>query len=139
MKHLLTPGDIFLDVGCGSGLLAEAAHLLGATALGCDLDPHDLPTNSFQGSLDAVKTQAIDIAVMNIQAGVLANLWPQLAQITKRHAILSGFLPEQAEAIQALIQSPWQITQTLEKRGWCALVASSQLGGPPGPPQPRTE
>ena len=131
MEHLVSKGAIFLDVGCGSGLLSEAAHLLGAKALGCDLDPLDLPTNSFIGSLDAVKPQSIDIAVMNIQAGILAKLWPQLAQITKRHAILSGFLPEQAEAIQALIQPPWQITQTLEKQGWCAQVAS-RTGLPAG-------
>ena len=126
MEHLISKGDIFLDVGCGSGLLSEAAHLLGAQAFGCDLDPTDLPTNSFQGSLDAVKTQSIDIAVMNIQAGVLANLWPQLAQITKRHAILSGFLPGQAETIQGLIQSPWQVRALSEQNGWCALVAHHQ-------------
>ena len=106
LEHLVTPGDIFLDVGCGSGLLAEAAHLLGATALGCDLDPTDLPTNSFQGSLDAVKLNSIDVAVMNIQAGVLADLWPHLAQIAKRHTILSGFLPDQLPQIEALIHPP---------------------------------
>ena len=121
MEHLLREGDTFLDVGCGSGLLCEAAHLLGAKAFGCDLEPLDLSTNSFIGSVDAVRTQSIDGAVMNIQAGVLLDLWPELARVTKRHAILSGFLPGQVEVIQALIQSPWQITQTLEKQGWCAL------------------
>ncbi len=130
MEHLLKKGDRFLDVGCGSGLLSEAAHLLGATAFGCDLDPTDLPTNSFEGSLEAVSEQSIDVAVMNIQAGVLADLWPLLAQVTKRHAILSGFFPEQAAAIQALICHPWQITQTLEKQSWCALVASTVTARP---------
>ena len=133
MEHLVSKGDIFLDVGCGSGLLSEAAHLLGATAFGCDLDPTDLPTNSFIGSVEAIKSQSIDVAVMNIQAGILVDLWPELARVTKRHAILSGFLPGQLPLIEALIQSPWQITQTLEKQGWCALLASSQLGWHPGP------
>lgn len=127
MEHLLTAGDRFMDVGCGSGLLSEAARLLGAKAFGCDLDATDLPINSFRGSLDAVKPHSIDVAVMNIQAGVLVDLWPQLTQITKRHAILSGFLPDQAEAISALVKAPWQVTQTLEKQGWCALVASREV------------
>lgn len=133
LEHLLTPGDIFLDVGCGSGLLAEAAHLLGAQAFGCDLDPTDLPPNSFQGSLEAIKPSSIDVAVMNIQAGVLADLWPQLAQITKRQAILSGFLPNQLPQIEALIQLPWRILQRDQQNGWCALVATQSTD-----PAPRT-
>ena len=133
MEQLLSKGDIFLDVGCGSGLLAKAAHLLEASALGCDLDPTDLPTNSFQGSLDAVKLNSIDVAVMNIQAGVLADLWPHLAQIAKRHAILSGFLPNQLPQIEALIHPPWCTVERKEKDGWCALVATRSAD--PAPPR----
>ena len=126
MEHLLRQGDTFLDVGCGSGLLSEAAHLLGAKACGCDLAPLDLPTNSFIGSVEAIKSQSIDVAVMNIQAGILVDLWPELARVTKRHAILSGFLPEQLRLIEAQIHFPWHTILNLEKQGWCALVAHHQ-------------
>lgn len=136
MEELVQPGQIFLDVGCGSGLLGEAAELLGAIALGCDLAAVDLPRNAFQGSLDALKSDSIDVAVMNIQAGILADLWPHLAKIAKRHAILSGFLPEQAEAVQALVQHPWHIERLVEQGGWCALIAtrSADPDPPPSPP-----
>ncbi len=126
METLVRKGDIFLDAGCGSGLLGQAAHLLGAQAFGCDLDPTGLPSNSFVGSIDAIKTQSIDIAVMNIQAGTLIELWPGLARVTKREAILSGFLPDQADLIEAMIQRPWRVLSMQEQGGWCALVATSQ-------------
>ena len=81
----LRAGDRFLDVGCGSGLLGEAAQLLGAQAFGCDLNPTNLPPNAFLGSLDAVKEQSMDVAVMNIQAGTLVRLWPRLTRVVPPH------------------------------------------------------
>ncbi len=135
MEDLVQPGQLFLDVGCGSGLLGEAAELLGGTALGCDLAPVDLPRNAFRGSLDALKPDSVDVAVMNIQAGILADLWPRLAQIAKRHAILSGFLPDQAGGIYALVQPPWRIERLVEQDGWCALIAT-RSADPDPPPSP---
>lgn len=137
MEDFVRPSQIFLDVGCGSGLLGEAAELLGATAIGCDLAAVDLPRNAFQGSLDALKPDSADVAVMNIQAGILADLWPRLAQIARRHAILSGFLADQAEAVQALIQPPWRIERLVEQDGWCALIAT-RSADPDPPPSPRS-
>jgi ribosomal protein L11 methyltransferase len=124
LESLIKPDDTFLDVGCGSGLLGEAAAALGAQAFGCDLAPTDLPATAFLGSVDAIKDQSIDVAVMNIQAGILTDLWPDLSRISKRAAILSGFLPEQSDQIQALIQAPWRVAALSEKDGWCALVAT---------------
>ncbi|MBY0504895.1 MAG: 50S ribosomal protein L11 methyltransferase [Bryobacteraceae bacterium] len=124
LEELVQSGDNFLDVGCGSGLLGEAAALLGGRAFGCDLDPRDLPPNAFQGSLAAVRAGSIAVGVMNIQAGVLAELWPALANAVTRDAVLSGYLREQAATVEALICPPWRIAARREKEGWCALAAT---------------
>ena len=123
MEEIVQPNQTFLDIGCGSGLLGEAATHLGAIAFGCDLDSRDLPTHAFQGSLDAIKTASIDVGVMNIQAGILADLWPEFTRVVTRHAILSGYLIQQSVEIEALVR-PWRIVANQEKCGWCALVAT---------------
>ena len=63
---------------------------------------------------------------MNIQAGVVAALWPEFAGVVMRDAVLSGYLPEQAAAVEALIESPWRIIARREKDGWCALAATRE-------------
>ncbi len=123
MEEIVQPNQTFLDIGCGSGLLGEAATHLGAIAFGCDLDSRDLPNRAFQGSLDAVKNASIEVGVMNIQAGILADLWPEFTRVVTRHAILSGYLLEQSAAVEALVR-PWRIIDKKEKSGWCALVAT---------------
>jgi ribosomal protein L11 methyltransferase len=124
MEQVLVGGDTFLDVGCGSGLLGSAAELLGTRSFGCDLNPTDLPKDAFIGSVDAIADRSIDVAVMNIQAGTLVKLWPELARVARRAAILSGFLPEQTGMVITAIQPPWRVTQIEEQHGWCALVAT---------------
>jgi ribosomal protein L11 methyltransferase len=124
METILKPGDTFLDVGCGSGLLGEAAEKLGAQAFGCDLNSTDLPNNAYVGSINAVKRKSIDIAAMNIQAGTLIELWPELTEIARRAIILSGYLPEQSSEVEAAIHSPWHIARREEQSGWCALIAT---------------
>ncbi|MCC6538845.1 MAG: 50S ribosomal protein L11 methyltransferase, partial [Bryobacterales bacterium] len=81
MEEHLHPGGRFLDVGCGSGLLSEAARALGARqACGCDLDFDALPRDGavFAGSVDAVRDGVFDFVVANIQLGVLLELLPGL-------------------------------------------------------------
>ncbi len=123
LEQVIRPGDRFLDVGCGSGLLGEAATWLGARSFGCDLSAVDLPVNAFVGSLDALQTASVDVGAMNIQAGIIEQLWPDFTRVVRRHAILSGFLPEQADAVRGLLQAPWQLVSFAEQDGWCALVA----------------
>ncbi len=134
MEQVLKPHHTCLDIGCGSGLLSEAAEHLGAQSFGCDLSPVDLPPNAFQGSLDALKTQCIDVGAMNIQAGILADLWPDFARVVRQYAILSGYQPEQSEQIEALIQPPWRIIGRKEKDGWRALVATTRSKDQDPPP-----
>ncbi len=126
MEDVIAKGDTFLDVGCGSGLLGEAAEQLGAQSFGCDLNPTDLPANAFIGSTNAVKGQSIDVAVANIQAGTLIDLWPDLIRVVRRAVILSGYLPEQSGIVEAAIGPPSRIIDRQQQDGWCALVATTR-------------
>src|ERR1700720_323256 len=69
LEKYLTPGMTVLDVGTGSGILAEAARLLGARFVyACDTDPVavQIAGHGFVGSVDAIAGASVDLVVANI-------------------------------------------------------------------------
>ncbi len=110
-----------LDFGCGSGVLAIAALMLGAQHCDAtDIDPQALQAtednakeNSVIDKLDAMKPEQLpdqqyDIVLANILAGPLVDLASQLASYTKSGGdiVLSGILESQANEIISAY-SPW--------------------------------
>jgi ribosomal protein L11 methyltransferase len=108
----LQSGDNVLDYGCGSGILAIAAGLLGAKHIvGVDVDPQALAAardNSAINSVDARYTEPaglaagqFDIVLANILSNPLKLLAPALlARVGKDGAlVLSGVLERQAEEV----------------------------------------
>ena len=95
MERLVKPGCSVLDVGSGSGILSQAALLLGAKrVVACDIEEdsaHLVPF--FLGSVDAVKSNSFDVVVANISEDVVGVLYPDLARIAPVR-ILSGFQDE---------------------------------------------
>jgi ribosomal protein L11 methyltransferase len=115
-------GKSVIDYGCGSGILAIAAVLMGASsAFGVDNDTQALTAttdNAQRNGIDAATipvflpehtpTQAADVMLANILAAPLIDLAPRLAQLTKSGGLiaLSGILEHQAdEVINAY--TPW--------------------------------
>lgn len=111
-------GERILDFGCGSGILAIAACLLGAAhADGVDIDPQALLATQSNALINQVSEKissylpesyqqqhadtVYDTVVANILSGPLAELAPTLARHTKPHGhiVLSGILREQAETV----------------------------------------
>lgn len=114
-------GKRVLDFGCGSGVLAIAALLLGADhADATDIDPQALTAtrdnaeaNQVADSINAYGVEDLpagqyDIVLANILAGPLQELAPQLAERCKSggNIVLSGILETQAEKILEAY-SPW--------------------------------
>jgi ribosomal protein L11 methyltransferase len=95
MERVVKPGDSVLDVGSGSGILSIAAKLLGAgRVVACDIDPE--ASVDFVGSVDAVRDNAFDVVVANINEDVIGAMRPDFERVA-RHRILSGFQDEEGE------------------------------------------
>lgn len=130
-------GCTVLDFGCGSGILAIAALLLGAPqALGTDIDPQALEAsrdNASRNGIDPARfpvylpaelpQQPVEVVVANILAGPLVSLAPQITALVKAggRLALSGILAEQAEEIRAAYADAFELDPTAIKDGWVRI------------------
>lgn len=126
LEEFVRPGMKVLDAGTGSGILARAARLLGASRVyACDIDPMavEIAGEGFVGSADAVRAAAVDLAMANISAEAIVRLAGDLMRVLTPGGILlaSGFeLAEVGEVRRALPGSH----QVRQKGNW-ALVRVS--------------
>ncbi|MEZ5356393.1 MAG: 50S ribosomal protein L11 methyltransferase [Bryobacteraceae bacterium] len=127
MEGSLRPGDRFLDVGCGSGLLCQAAEKLGAAvAAGCDPDEAAIAqarsygvNTTWIGSIDAV-AGSFDFIAANLPAGILLALLGDLGRIAGPGArmAVSGLLAGQVGKVEAAIAGGWMALTERERGGW---------------------
>lgn len=126
-----------VDFGCGSGILAIAALLLGAKHATCtDIDPQALEAtadNAGRNQIDASRyslhlpeampQQQYDCVLANILAGPLVQLAPQLTALCRPggRLVLSGILAEQAEEVRQAYASAFNLEPTREQDGWVRI------------------
>ncbi len=125
-----------IDYGCGSGILAIAALLLGATqAYATDIDPQALLATQSNSELNEVenklscclieqfKAPTTDLLMANILAGPLTELAPTLATLCKSggEIILSGLLAEQATEVRAVYGEWFELSPTQQQEEWILL------------------
>jgi len=138
-EKVVTGGQRVLDLGCGSGILAIAALLLGAnTALGVDIDEVAVRTATENAQLNNVGGRAFfrkgnlaehidgsyDIIFANIIADVILRLLPEIPRVLapKGVLIVSGILSERAGEIEAALGvSGLRAHTKLEDGGWAAI------------------
>jgi ribosomal protein L11 methyltransferase len=130
-------GKTVIDYGCGSGILAVAALLLGARQVHCiDIDPQALEAtyaNAEKNNVTAAiqcylpedfPAQPADIVLANILAGPLIELSANIAKLVdnKGFLVLSGILKEQSDSvIQAYQQQGLKFSTPKQQEDWCRL------------------
>ncbi len=120
IERHLKPGMTVVDVGTGSGILAEAAVKLGAGEVHAnDNDPEAVAVarENFQragvavalslGSADAYPSRFADLIVANISPAWIADLAPEWVRVLKPggRAILSGFEANDVARVSAALEA----------------------------------
>ncbi len=129
-----------LDFGCGSGILAIAARLLGLPLADCvDIDPQALQATQDNARANKVEhntniflpddyhkqhaSTQYDLVIANILSGPLAQLAPQLAGhcIPGGDIVLSGILQQQAESVKAVYCDYFDMDDIVIDGDWVLL------------------
>lgn len=138
-QNIKTQNDV-LDYGCGSGILAIAACMLGAQhADGVDIDPQALVATHSNAEVNRVNEKIdtwlpeefqqqhadrqYEIVIANILSGPLAQLAPVLAAHTKTKGdiVLSGILREQAETVLDSYKAFFDMDEPVFEEDWTLL------------------
>lgn len=128
---------IVIDYGCGSGILAVAALLLGAKQVhAIDIDPQAITATLANAEKNQLENKIkcylpkqftalqADIVLANILAQPLCELSKPIAELVKINGdlVLSGILNEQATSVTtAYQQHNIQIQQSVIQEDWCRL------------------
>jgi ribosomal protein L11 methyltransferase len=137
LQHIGGGGHTVIDVGTGSGVLAIAASLLGASrSVGIDDDAdaiaaaqENLELNPradvtlMVADLRLVDLGAADLVFANLTGGLLIAAAPILQDLTARQGrlVVSGLMvTEEADVLAAFI--PWQVEHRAQEDEWVCLV-----------------
>lgn len=132
MEKHLRAGESMLDVGTGTGILAQAAVLLGAKAVvACDIEQaaaaiaranfqkSGAAIGVFAGSLRSVKTAAFPLAVANLNAATLTQVAGDLKRVAAR-LIVSGFREDEIDRVKRSLAA--EVCDELTMDDWACLV-----------------
>ena len=127
-------GKTVIDYGCGSGILAIAAALLGANkVIGVDTDPQALEATQANAQRNGViietylpqrcPTVECDLLLANILAGPLMELMPRFVELTRpdTQLVLSGILDVQADTVSQHYQTEFKMDNAVVLEEWVRL------------------
>ena len=144
LERLVKSGDRLLDMGCGSGILSVAAHMLGAEDVtAVDIDPNavriaaeNAEKNGFalhtgvgdvigDAELSARIGGDYDIIVANIVADVIIGLSPLVRPMLAPGGLFlcSGIIDDRAQEVaDRLRENGWEILETRSAEGWFSYL-----------------
>lgn len=129
-------GKTVLDYGCGSGVLAIAALLLGAERAVCvDIDPQALLATRENAAANGVAERlsvmlpedyqplASDVIIANILANPLIRLAREIgsAAHSGSRLVLAGLLDRQADEVRNAYASWFDFDEDVSQEGWTRL------------------
>jgi len=133
-------GNKFLDIGCGSGILAVAALLLGCeSAVGVDIDEMAVKTAKENAELNGVEDRfevicgnladkvsgTYDVVAANIVADAIIKLSSDVDRFLNSESvyIMSGIIDMRCAEVEAAVSEKFNIIEKYEDNGWVCLVA----------------
>ena len=141
IQDYLKPGDTFLDVGTGSGILMVAAAILGASrmfgtdadSIACDIAEQNLLLNHIDperfcvksGNLVDMVTETFQLISANILSEVILVLLDDVQQTLAPGGILicSGIIEaNQKQVVEKMKATGFQILEVRSKDGWVAIT-----------------
>lgn len=134
-------GKTVIDYGCGSGILAIAAVLLGATNVyAVDIDPQAITAtesnalkNNVPNKIHACLPQQFsllnakaDVVLANILANPLIEMAAQITglMLPKSQLILSGILAEQSASVIEAYKPYLMLDKTVQQEDWVRLAGT---------------
>ncbi len=132
-------GMSVIDYGCGSGILAIAAHKLGAgSVVAVDIDPQALQAtreNALRNQIDArlsvvlpqdLEAAPVDVVLANILANPLIEHAASLAGLVRQggHIVLTGILAEQAGEVMAAYRRWFDFSAPVQREEWTLLAGT---------------
>lgn len=140
LARSLPAGSTVLDYGCGSGILAIAAAMLGASRVDAvDIDEQAVQATRYNAGNNRVEIHAclpddlgsgqFDVVVANILSNPLKVLAPMLANRVAPGGklVLSGVLERQAHEVAAAYR-PWLELDIWQARdGWVCLAGKRHI------------
>lgn len=145
LEKYITPQDMVLDVGCGSGILAITAALLGANKIiGCDIDEVAVKVAGENAALNGVQdriafhqgdlTSQVEGSFQIICANIVADVIIRLSEDAGRYLakdgifITSGIIDtREQDVLNALEQNGFQVIERRTSGGWVALACKAKV------------
>ena len=145
LEKYITPQDTVLDVGCGSGILAITAALLGANKIiGCDIDEVAVKVAGENAALNGVQdriafhqgdlTSQVEGSFQIICANIVADVIIRLSEDAGRYLakdgifITSGIIDtREQDVLNALVQNGFQVIERRTAGGWVALACKAKV------------